>query len=100
MAHSLSSKKRVRQNATHNARNRWRLREMREAIKKFRDRITSGSAEEAAAEIGKVVGAPVLTVRTRLFYARREVYAAMAKDPALDAIAQALQLAAAEGATP
>lgn len=41
-----------------------------------------------AGEIAKMVGAPVLTVRTRLFYARREVYAAMANDPALDSIAQ------------
>ena len=52
----------------------------------------------AAGEIAKMVGAPVLTVRTRLFYARREVYAAMANDPALDAIAKELQ--AAEGGNP
>lgn len=41
-----------------------------------------------AAEVGKMVDAPVLTVRTRLFYARREVYAAMAKDPSLDGVAR------------
>ena len=46
----------------------------------------------AAADIGKMVGAPVLTVRTRLFYARREVYAAMATDPVLDGIAKDLAL--------
>jgi RNA polymerase sigma-70 factor (ECF subfamily) len=46
----------------------------------------------SATEIAELVGAPVLTVRTRLFYARREVYAAMAKDPALDAIARELGL--------
>lgn len=46
----------------------------------------------SASEIADTVGAPVLTVRTRLFYARREVYAAMAKDPALDAIAKELGL--------
>jgi RNA polymerase sigma-70 factor (ECF subfamily) len=34
-------------------------------------------------EIAKVVGAPVLTVRTRLFYARREMLALMRQDPAL-----------------
>jgi RNA polymerase sigma-70 factor (ECF subfamily) len=45
----------------------------------------------AAGDIAKMVGAPVLTVRTRLFYARREVYAAMASDPALDTIAKQLQ---------
>ncbi|MBL8678426.1 MAG: sigma-70 family RNA polymerase sigma factor [Myxococcales bacterium] len=46
----------------------------------------------SASEIADTVGAPVLTVRTRLFYARREVYAAMAKDPSLDAIAKELGL--------
>ena len=54
MAHSLSSKKRIRQNETRNARNRWRLREMREAVKKFRDRLATGSATEAAAEFKAV----------------------------------------------
>jgi small subunit ribosomal protein S20 len=54
MAHSLSAKKRIRQNETRNARNRWRLREMREAVKKFRERIASGSVEEAATEFRAV----------------------------------------------
>jgi RNA polymerase sigma-70 factor (ECF subfamily) len=35
------------------------------------------------AEIGKVVGAPVLTVRTRLFYARRELAELLRAEPAL-----------------
>jgi RNA polymerase sigma-70 factor (ECF subfamily) len=34
-------------------------------------------------EISKLVGAPVLTVRTRLFYARKELAAMAAQDPAL-----------------
>jgi len=34
-------------------------------------------------EIAKLVGAPVLTVRTRLFYARKELAAMAAQDPAL-----------------
>jgi RNA polymerase sigma-70 factor (ECF subfamily) len=38
-------------------------------------------------EISKVVGAPVLTVRTRLFYARREVLAMLREEPALAAVA-------------
>jgi RNA polymerase sigma-70 factor (ECF subfamily) len=38
-------------------------------------------------EISKVVGAPVLTVRTRLFYARREVLAMLREEPSLAAIA-------------
>ena len=37
----------------------------------------------AASEIAEVVGAPVLTVRTRLFYARQEIAAAMKHEPAL-----------------
>ena len=37
----------------------------------------------APAEIAQVVGAPVLTVRTRLFYARRELLALIRRDPQL-----------------
>jgi RNA polymerase sigma-70 factor, ECF subfamily len=40
-----------------------------------------------AAEIASVVGAPVLTVRTRLFYARRELARFMYDEPALNAFA-------------
>jgi RNA polymerase sigma-70 factor (ECF subfamily) len=35
-------------------------------------------------EIAEIVGAPVLTVRTRLHYARKEFYAYVARDPKLD----------------
>jgi RNA polymerase sigma-70 factor (ECF subfamily) len=37
----------------------------------------------AAKDIADVVEAPILTVRTRLFYARKELYAAIATDPKL-----------------
>jgi RNA polymerase sigma-70 factor (ECF subfamily) len=37
-------------------------------------------------EIARVVGAPVLTVRTRLFYARREIEAMLAQEPSLAGI--------------
>jgi small subunit ribosomal protein S20 len=47
MAHSLSARKRVRQNIAARARNRWRLRTMREAVKTFRDKLLHGSGEEA-----------------------------------------------------
>ena len=47
MAHTLSAKKRIRQNLAHRAVNRWRLRAMRDAIKNFRDRIVHGTADEA-----------------------------------------------------
>jgi small subunit ribosomal protein S20 len=48
MAHSISSRKRIRQNVAARARNRWRLRTMRVAIKTFRDKLVHGSLEEAA----------------------------------------------------
>lgn len=49
MAHSLSALKRIRQNEKRNARNRWRLKTMRDAIKDFRDKLAHGSVEDAAA---------------------------------------------------
>jgi small subunit ribosomal protein S20 len=49
MAHSLSARKRVRQNLAARARNRWRLRAMRDAVKAFRDKLAHGSVEDAAA---------------------------------------------------
>lgn len=42
----------------------------------------------APAEIADVVGAPVLTVRTRLFYARRELEAMLADEPSLANLTQ------------
>lgn len=53
-----------------------------------------------AAQVASVVDSNVLTVRTRLFYARREVYAAMAQDPTLESIAQELQAESLEGGAP
>lgn len=47
MAHTNSAKKRIRQNVTRRARNRWRLRSMRVAIKSFDKAIASGSVEDA-----------------------------------------------------
>ncbi len=47
MAHSNSAKKRIRQNITRRARNRWRIKSMRNAIKSFDHAITSGSVQEA-----------------------------------------------------
>lgn len=42
------------------------------------------------AEIGEIVDAPVLTVRTRLFYARRELAEMMRDEPTLAQLAQEL----------
>jgi small subunit ribosomal protein S20 len=50
MAHSVSAKKRVRQNLSHRSRNRWRLRSMRDAIKEFETKLSAGDnggAQEA-----------------------------------------------------
>ena len=58
MAHSTSARKRVRQNLEARARNRWRLRTMRDAVKAFRDKLAHGSIDEATTamrECAKVV---------------------------------------------
>lgn len=44
------------------------------------------------AEIAAIVGAPVLTVRTRLFYARRELAQMLSEEPALARLASELEL--------
>lgn len=47
MAHSVSARKRIRQNETHRSRNRWRMRQLRDAIKDTREQILHGSIDEA-----------------------------------------------------
>jgi RNA polymerase sigma-70 factor (ECF subfamily) len=42
----------------------------------------------AAADISKIVDAPVLTVRTRLFYARKELAEMLRDEPTLAALAK------------
>lgn len=54
MAHSNSAKKRIRQNITARARNRWRMRTMRDAIKGFDEAISNGSNEDATSAYRKV----------------------------------------------
>lgn len=51
-------------------------------------------------EIAKIVGSPVLTVRTRLFYARRELLAMLAEEPSLVGIESDLLEAAAPRESP
>ena len=41
------------------------------------------------ADVARIVGAPVLTVRTRLFYARRELERRIADDPELAGLVRA-----------
>lgn len=43
-----------------------------------------------AKEIAEMTGIPVLTVRTRLFYARKELYAALAEEPSLRGVMEQL----------
>lgn len=47
MAHSRTAQKRVRQNEAHRARNRWRLRTMRESIAAFLGTLAHGSVEDS-----------------------------------------------------
>jgi RNA polymerase sigma-70 factor (ECF subfamily) len=44
----------------------------------------------AAKDIADLLSVPVLTVRTRLFYARKELYAAMANEPSLAVVLASL----------
>ncbi len=53
-----------------------------------------------ADEIAKILDIPVMTVRTRVFYARKELYAALAQDAALGSVARAMGIAAAEEVEP
>lgn len=48
MANTRSSKKRIRQNLAARARNRWRLRTMRQAIKAFDSALASGEINQAS----------------------------------------------------
>ena len=51
MAHSLSAKKRVRQNAKRRAINRWRKARFRQAIKGYHETILHGSIEDAQKQL-------------------------------------------------
>ena len=55
MAHSLSAKKRIRQNETHKARNRYRKDLIKEQIKGFTAALTSGKADKAEAALRTTV---------------------------------------------
>ena len=55
MAHSLSSKKRVRQNIKRRARNRWRKEQLKEQTKAFAAALASGDVATAKVELNKTV---------------------------------------------
>jgi RNA polymerase sigma-70 factor (ECF subfamily) len=70
-----------------------------EALYRLVDRLSEKKREAlvlhdfeglSAKEIAERVDAPVLTVRTRLFYARKELYAALAEEPALAQVVEQL----------
>jgi RNA polymerase sigma-70 factor (ECF subfamily) len=54
----------------------------------------------APTEIARIVGAPVLTVRTRLFYARRELEAMLAHEPSLAGLELSFSKASGAGGAP
>lgn len=51
MAHSLSAKKRIRQNIKARARNRWRKRNIHEAMVEYDEAILHASVEEAQKQL-------------------------------------------------
>lgn len=71
MAHSLSAKKRIRQNEKRNARNRWRKDRVRTATRAFDDALAAGNLDDAqkllnkaASVIDKVASTPALHKNT------------------------------------
>ena len=54
MAHSLSAKKRIRQNVKARALNRWRKQRFRTAIKEYRETLLHGSVEDAQKQLGGI----------------------------------------------
>ena len=53
MAHSLSAKKRVRQNLKRRARNRYRKEQLKDNLKAFGSAVTAGDWKKAEAELNK-----------------------------------------------
>ncbi|MFA9479124.1 30S ribosomal protein S20 [Phycisphaerales bacterium AB-hyl4] len=54
MAHSLSAKKRIRQNTKRRALNRWRKAGFRASIKAYRETILHGSVEDAQKQLNGI----------------------------------------------
>jgi len=51
VAHSLSAKKRNRQNVRRRARNRWRKGRIKEAVRELHDALRAGNRSEAAEKL-------------------------------------------------
>lgn len=54
MAHSLSAKKRTRQNLKRRGRNRWRKKQVKDAEREFDEALRAGNTDKAAEQL-KVV---------------------------------------------
>ncbi|HAU37838.1 MAG TPA: 30S ribosomal protein S20 [Phycisphaerales bacterium] len=54
MAHSLSAKKRIRQNAKHRARNRWRRDQVKQVLKDFDQAVQTNDQAKAAEQLQAV----------------------------------------------
>ncbi len=57
MAHSLSAKKRIRQNEKHRARNRARRTTLKTRVRRCRDELQRGSVESAESTFRRACGA-------------------------------------------
>ena len=92
MAHSLSAKKRIRQNVKRNALNRWRKDRVKDAVRAFDTAIEAGKLDEAqkllndaASTIDKVASTPAMhknTAARRRSRLARKLNAAKAGKPA------------------
>lgn len=78
MAHSLSARKRIRQNATHRARNRWRKGRIHDAVRAYRETIQHGSVKDAEKQLqaiykllDQVASTPALHKNTAARYKSR-----------------------------
>jgi RNA polymerase sigma-70 factor (ECF subfamily) len=83
----------------------WRIRRLYQHLDHLSDKkrtvlVLHDFEGLAPVEIAAIVEAPVLTVRTRLFYARRELYAALAEDPDLASLASELEALSNKGRGP
>ncbi|MFP4145621.1 MAG: 30S ribosomal protein S20 [Phycisphaeraceae bacterium] len=54
MAHSLSAKKRIRQNTKRRALNRWRKTQFRSAIREYRETLLHGTVEQAQSQLDNI----------------------------------------------
>lgn len=54
MAHSLSAKKRIRQNVKRNSRNRRRKQQIKDAVREFEDALLNNKTKDAA-ELLKII---------------------------------------------